>query len=156
MQELTVWNSALIQKQAVHAILGCNARTAPFGLILTENQAIALEQQRFYALKENGRVEFGGGVIEKLIAAFCDSPYLCQDHYEETLHELLTIFYYYKNETLDLLSDSRLIAEMKQAYNGPCHGSLELLAGDELERLSRDLRSGGIRGGFLTGGKDYD
>ena len=37
------------------------------------------------------------GVIEKIILAFCDSPYISMHNYEETIHELLEIFYYYKN-----------------------------------------------------------
>ncbi|KXL53121.1 hypothetical protein CLNEO_16640 [Anaerotignum neopropionicum] len=134
-------NNALVEKQALQEILKYNDLTARYGLMLTEQQAVALVETRTFALKENGRIEFGGGVIEKLIYAFCDSPYLTSDHYEETLHNLLEVFYYYKNESLDLISDDDLIRFMKQAFDGVCQGSLELLAGRELDGLARNLRN---------------
>ncbi len=105
-------------------------------------QALALVETRSHALKENGRIEFGGGVIDKIINEFCNSPYLSMHNYEETLHELLEIFYYYKNETLDLIGDEKLIRYMKNAFDGACQGSLELLSGRELYKLARNLRFG--------------
>lgn len=140
--ELSLFGGALIEKQAVNEILKCNNMTAKFGLVLTEAQALALVETRSLALRENGRIEFGGGVIDKIISAFCSSPYLSMHNYEETLHELLEIFYYYKNETLDLVSDDDLIKYMKKAFDGSCYGSLELLAGRELYRFARRVRYG--------------
>ncbi|NCC15432.1 MAG: hypothetical protein EOM28_03670 [Clostridia bacterium] len=134
--------NTLIQTQAVQEILKYNDLTARYGLVLTEQQAVALVETRTFALKENGRIEFGGGVIEKLIYEFLDSPYLSSNHYEQTLHDLIEIFYYYKNEALDLFSDDDLIHFMKQSYDGVCQGSLELLSGRELDRLARNLRYG--------------
>lgn len=52
-------------------------------------------------------------------------------NYVETLHELIEIFYFYKNETLDLISDDELIKFMKNSFDGKCQGSLELLSGRE-------------------------
>lgn len=140
--ELSLFSGALVQKQAINEITKCNDLTAKFGLILTETQARALVETRFFALKENGRIEFGGGVINMLIEEFCDSLYISMHNYEETLHELMEIFYYYKNETLDLMSDDDLIKFMKNAFNGVCRGSLELLSGRELYKLARNLRYG--------------
>lgn len=140
--ELCLFSSALVEKQAVNEVMKCNDLTAKFGLILTEKQALALVETRSYALKENGRIEFGGGVIDKIINEFCDSPYLSMYNYEEALHELLEIFYYYKNETLDLVSDDDLIKYMKNAFDGICQGSLELLSGRELYKLAHNMRYG--------------
>jgi hypothetical protein len=81
-------------------------------------------------------------VIDKIILEFCDSPYLSKHNYIETIHELLEIFYYYKNETLDLVCDDDLIKHMKTAFDGVCQGSLDLLSERELDRLARNLRSG--------------
>lgn len=120
----------------------CNDLTVKFGLVLTEAQALALVETRSFVLKKNGRIEFGGGVIDEIINEFCDSPYLSMHNYEETLHELLETFYYYKNETLDLMSDDDLIKYMKNAFDGICQGSLELLSGLELYKLARNLRYG--------------
>lgn len=140
--ELSLFSGALIQKQAVNEIMKCNDMTVKFGLILTEVQALELVETRSYALKQNGRIEFGGGVIDKIISEFCDSPYISINNYNETLHELLEIFYYYKNETLDLMSDDDLIKYMKNAFDGICQGSIELLSGRELYKLARNLRYG--------------
>ncbi|MBP7332497.1 MAG: hypothetical protein KBA08_09385 [Firmicutes bacterium] len=140
--ELSLFTGALVEKQAVNEIMKCNDLTIKFGLVLTEAQALALVETRSFALKENGRIEFGGGVIDKIINEFCDSPYISMHNYEETLHELLEIFYYYKNETLDLISDDDLVKYMKSAFDGICQGSLELLSGRELYMLARNLRYG--------------
>ena len=136
------FNSGLIHKQTCDEILKCNDFTAGYGLTLTAQQALNLAEARFHALKENGRVEFGIGILDKIIKEFCDSPFLNNDNYEETLQELIEIFYYYKNETLDKMSDDSLIKHMKKAFDGPCQGSLELLSGTELDRIARNIRYG--------------
>jgi hypothetical protein len=136
------FNHVLIQKQAVNEVMKCNDLTVKYGLILTEQQAVALVKTRSVALRENGRIEFGSGIIDKIIFEFCDSPYLFMHNYEEILHELIETFYYYKNETLDLMSDDELIQYMKKAFDGICQGSLDLLSGRELDKLARNLRYG--------------
>lgn len=133
---------ALLQKQAIHEVLKYNDVSAKYGLVLTETQAMALVETRAFALQESGRIEFGGGIIDKLIFAFCDSPYITAPHYEETLHDLIETFYYYKNETLDRISDDDLIQYMKQAFDGTCQGSMDLLAGREMEALAQRVRYG--------------
>jgi hypothetical protein len=137
--ELAFINSSLIQRQAVNEILVCNDLTINYGLVLTREQAIELVETRNHSLNANGRIEFGGGIIDKIIKEFCDSPYLSIHNYAETLHELIEIFYYYKNETLDLMSDDDLIKYMKNSFDEVCQGSLELLAGRELYRLSKNI-----------------
>lgn len=134
--------SSLIQKQAITEIEKCNEFTAEFGLILSPFDAAELVETRNIALKSNGRIEFGGGVISKIIREFCDSPYISMHNYAETIHELTEMFYYYKNETLDLMSDDDLIKLMKSSFDGKCQGSLELLSGRELANMSRNLRYG--------------
>ena len=133
---------SLIQKQAVAEIVKCNDFTGRFGLTLSYEDAVELVEKRALALKRYGRIEFGGGVIEKLIREFYDSPYISKHNYVETLNELIEIFYFYKNDTLDLISDEELIKFMKDSFNGRCQGSLELLAGRELEKMARNLRYG--------------
>lgn len=137
---LTTYNSAVATMLAVNEVLDCNARTACYNLCITDQQAVELVEARSQNLRDNGRVELGGGVIDKLIDAFCSSAYLMQDNYTETIHELMEIFYYYKNETLDLVSDDDLIDYMKQSYEGVCQSSTELLKGREMDRLARWVR----------------
>ncbi len=124
-------------------------------------EAIELVETRDLSLKSYGRIEFGGGIIDKIIKEFCNSPYISMHNYAETLHELIEIFYYYKNETLDLLSDAELITFMKNSFDGRCHGSLELLAGRELAQLARNIRFGYAPDysedkGYVKGDEDED
>lgn len=135
-------SSSLLLKQAVAEIEKCNDYTGQFGLTLSRQDAIELVETRALALKSNGRIEFGGGIIDKMLREFCHSPYISIHNYAETLHELTEIFYFYKNETLDLLSDEDLLKFMKNSFDGKCQGSLELLAGRELANMARNIRYG--------------
>lgn len=135
-------SSSLIQKQAVAEIEKCNDYTGQFGLTLSHKDAVELVETRALALQSNGRIEFGGGIIDKIIREFCHSPYIYRHNYAETLHDLTEIFYFYKNETLDLMSDEDLLKFMKNSFDGKCQGSLELLAGRELANMARNIRYG--------------
>lgn len=140
--ELISFASGLIKKQAADELLKWNFYTARYGLELTPDQAVELVETRTHALIQNGRIEFGGGVLEKIVEKFCDSPYLHTRNYPRTLHQLTEIFYYYKNETMDLISDDELLDFMKNSYDGVCQGSLRLLSDRELYDLARNLRFG--------------
>lgn len=120
----------------------CNALTMRFGLYLTDEQIHNLVEKRFAALKDTGRVEFGQGILKALIYEFCDSPYISQDTYEETLFELLDSFYYFKNETMDAISDEELMHFMKIHFDGDCEGSIDYLNGTSLEALCRYAKGG--------------
>jgi hypothetical protein len=135
-------SSSLILRQAVAEVEKCNNFTSQFGLILTHRDAVELVETRALALKSNGRIEFGGGILDQIVREFCQSPYISMYNYAETLHDLTEIFYFYKNETLDLLSDDELLKFMKKSFDGKCQGSLELLAGRELANMARNLRCG--------------
>lgn len=139
---MAIFSSSLIQKQAINEIIKCNDFTEEYGLVLTLDQAAQLVDTRFESLSANGRIEFGGGVIDKIIKEFCDSPYVNRFNYAETLEELLRIFYFYKNETLELLSDDELIEFMKDSFNNTCCGSIELLAEREMDKMANNLRCG--------------
>jgi len=127
---------------AVREIIRCNETTSRYGLILNESDATELADTRSEALEKLGRIEFAGGAINKLIIEFCDSPYLSQSNYAETLHELVEAFYYFKNETLDEVDDDDLIEAMKKYFDETCRGSLDLLETRDLESLARKIRYG--------------
>lgn len=120
----------------------CNNLTIKFGLSLSDQQIKTIVEKRFESLKAMGRIEFGEGVITKLIYSFCDSPYISQENYEDTLCELQEIFYYFKNEAMELISDDELIEFMKRHFDNECQGSLDYLNGTSLEELCRDTRYG--------------
>lgn len=132
----------MIQQYAVNSILSCNEETSQYGLTLTAQQAHALVLSRNQSLKASGRIELGGGVIEKLIHSFAGSPYINIENYEETLHCLIDIFYSFKSDTWEAVSDDQLIEFMKDAFDGSCRGSLELLEAREMALLSSHIHSG--------------
>lgn len=140
--ELMNFTSSLLQKQAVNKIIACNDFTVKYGLSFTQTQAGELVETLSSSLKENGRIEFGGGIVDKIIKEFCDSPYINMQNYADTINELVELFYYFKNETLDRISDDKLIKWMNDSFNNVCQGSLDMLSGTELERLARNLRYG--------------
>ena len=80
--------------------------------------------------------------IDKLIKEFCDSPYINQENYAETLYELVEIFYEYKNETLDLITDDELIKFMKKSFDEIAQGDLEYLSGTVMYRMRENLLNG--------------
>lgn len=94
-------------------------------------------ERRKETLKETGRIELRVGIIDKLIKEFCDSPYVNQENFAETLYELIEIFYEYKNETMDLITDDELLAFMKKSFDGICQGNLEYLSGTILYKMRR-------------------
>lgn len=138
--EFTLLPDLIVNQQATNEIIKCNEQTNKYNLILSQKEAQELVKTRNDSLTLNGRIEFGGGVVSKLIMEFCDSPYLMQSDYANTLHELIETFYYFKNESMDRLSDDELISLMKKYFDDRCSGSIELLQGRELEQLARNIR----------------
>lgn len=126
--------------RAVDELEGLNPLTVRFGLTLTRGQAEALVERRFMALKDNGRVEFRGGVLKPLAIAFCDSPYIENDAWAQTLCDLQDCFYYFKNESRDTLPDDELIDYMRRFFDEKCEGSVDYLMGTSLETLCRAAR----------------
>ncbi len=119
----------------------CNAYSRQFGLVLKEDEIQDLAECRQKALADTGRVEFGGGILPKLIHAFCDSPFIDQENYAATLAELQDAFYYFKGEAEERFSDDELIGLMVTVFNGRAQGSAEYLAGTSLESLCRYARN---------------
>lgn len=135
-------------RQTCEALLAINEETAAHGLTLGAQDALMLAEAREECLQRTGRIEFGGGALQRLIRAFCGSPYLTQESYASALCELTQLFYEAKNETLERAGDQELIDFMQQAFDGPCAGSLELLAGQALPLLAVHLRAGGTLASF--------
>lgn len=130
------------RKQAIEELKECNEFTGKFGLALSDADLQMLTEERFKALQSNGRVEFGGGILKKLIFEFCDSPYVMQDNFADTIQGLQEAFYYFKNESLDEYSDDELIDIMKDFFENECQGSMEYLQESKLEEICRRKRYG--------------
>lgn len=135
-------SNELIETQVFNDIIGTNQLTKKYYLKLTDNDVKEIMKTRKIALKRSGRIEFNGEIITKLIENFCDSPYISQFNYSDTINELVEIFYNYKNETLDMIGDDELIEIMKEDFDGYCQGSLELLEGKVLYIIADNIRNG--------------
>lgn len=120
----------------------CDALNALHGLTLTEADIAELVELRGQALRRTGRVEFGGGILPKLIRAFCCSPYVDRGNYAAVLGDLQDAFYYFKNESEDRFSDDELIEFMASVFNGIGAGATEVLTTISLEELCRWARNG--------------
>lgn len=144
------------QKEELASIIECNTFTQEFGLVLSAEDAKMLVESRNDSLKTYQRVEFGKGILDKLIYQFCDSEYINQSNYMNTLIELQDAFYLYKNESLDLLTDDELLNFMKEQFENICFGDVDYLTNTCLERFSRAVRAGYKEHQKTGGTKVYD
>lgn len=119
----------------------CEQLNQLYGLTLTEADITELVELRGQALRKTGRVEFGGGILPKLIRTFCKSTYVDRYNYTVVLADLQDAFYYFKNESEDRFSDDELIEFMASAFNGRAEGTSEILTSISLEELCRWARN---------------
>lgn len=126
------------EKNEILKIKECNK----YGLMLNEKQIYNLLEKKRDVLKSTGRIEFRNGVVEKIIKEFCDSPYINQDDYERILNELIEVFYEYKNQTLDMVTDDDLIKFMRRAFDGICNGDIEYLSGTIMYKMKNEILKG--------------
>ena len=125
---------------------------AQFGLSLTAEETKALIEAKNVSLKRHQRVEFGRGILDHIMFTFCDSQYISRENYAGTLMKLQDIFYKFKNEAQDRLTDEELLTFMKEQFEGVCFGDTEYLEGTCLERFAAAVRAG-YRGYESDGGK---
>lgn len=135
------WMVLLQQQQKVN-ILETNKDTLRFGLSLTKEDVELIIGERKRVLMEQKRVEFGEGIIPKIIYEFCDSNYICRDNYVDTIIRLQEIFYLYKNEMQDEITDDELLHLMKEQYEKICFGDLDYLEGTCLACFAKAVRAG--------------
>lgn len=146
------WMELAEQKNQLAKVMESSRYGERFGLSLTEEEAELLLQERENCLREQHRVEFGESILPKLIQAFCDSDYIRGEDYVEVLGRLQEIFYLFKNESMDLLTDDELLTFMREQYDDTCFGDLEYLEGTCLPLFADAVRAG-YRGYQHTGGK---
>lgn len=141
------------ESEELRAMEVCNEKTyEKFGLSLSQEQAKELIAGRNASLKKYQRVEFGKGILDKLMYVFCDSQYIDQGNYAQVLESLQDIFYRFKNEAMDRLTDDELLEFMREQYENVCFGDLDYLENTCLERFSRAIRAG-YDGCRKSGGK---
>lgn len=136
------WLEFMSKQTQVKEVLARNQDTERFGLVLSEKEAELLIAERGEVLKKERRVEFGQGVLPKIIDAFCDSAYITQDDYCDTLVRLQEIFFLYKNEMMDEITDDELLEFMREQFDGVCYGDLDYLEGTCLDIFAQAIRAG--------------
>lgn len=130
------------QENEITVLMSCNEKTEQFGLTLTNEEAKELVISRNESLKMYQRVEFSGSILNKLVYSFCDSMYINQDNYADILMKLQDIFYMFKNEAEDKLTDDELMTFMKEQFESVCAGDTDYLADTCLERFAQAIRAG--------------
>ena len=98
-------------------LVECNKFLDKYGLSLSSKDINSMIERRALALNNNKRIELEGGIITKVIREFFDSPYISNDNFVETINEIIELFYYYKNETNDSISDDDLLKFMRKYYD---------------------------------------
>lgn len=126
-------------KLQINDILQMNEHSSPYGLLLSETEARELIEARNQSILNQGRVELSIDSLKKIISIFSSSPYINSSDYASLLNELVDIFYSTKNATRDGISDDELISIMKELFDGPSGGSLELLKHRDLPLWSGKL-----------------
>lgn len=119
-----------------------NQYTQQFGLVLSEEDTQQLLAEKNAVLKAQRRVEFGQGILPQIIYAFCDSTFISQGDYVDTLIRLQEIFYLYKNEMQDELTDEELLNFMREQFETVCYGDLNYLEGTCLDLFAQAVRAG--------------
>ncbi len=119
-----------------------NQYTAKYGLVLSEEDSEILLAEKNKILRSEQRVELGQGILPQIIFTFCDSSYIYQDNYMETLIRLQEIFYLYKNEMQDEISDDELLCFMKEQFETVCFGDLSYLESTCLDIFAQAVRAG--------------
>lgn len=130
------------EQYQVNQIMKTNEESKENGLTLTKEDATALVAARGDTLREERRVEFGDSISPKLIRAFADSSFINQEDYAEIIVRLQEIFFLYKNESMDMVTDDELLEIMKNAFENESGGDLEYLEGTALEAFARSVRAG--------------
>ncbi|MBO4877421.1 MAG: hypothetical protein J5501_05390 [Ruminococcus sp.] len=135
-----------------NSIITMNEKTSKYGLSLSQEDVSAILAARKDTFVEESRIELGKSILPKLIETFCDSPYISQNDYRDSIIRLQDIFFHYKNETEDELSDDELLTIMREQFDESCFGSFDLLEGTILELFAEAVRRG-YRGYIASQGK---
>lgn len=136
------WMELMDGQMWLEQVRETNQYTEKYGLALSEEDAELLLAEKNQILKNERRVEFGQSILPQIIYTFCDSSYISQDDYVDTLIRLQEIFYLYKNEMHDEITDEELLTFMKEQFETVCFGDLQYLEGTCLDIFAQAIRAG--------------
>lgn len=136
------WLELLNRQTWLRQIQETNQYTEKYGLTLSEKDTEILLAEKNHTLRSEQRVEFGQSILPQIIYAFCDSSFISSDNYLDTLIRLQEIFYLYKNEMQDEITDEELIHFMREQFETVCYGDLDYLEGTCLDIFAQAIRAG--------------
>ena len=136
------WIVQFASKNQIAEILDTNEFTTEFGLMLSKEDAQMIVSSRSTILMQQRRVELGGSVTEAIIKEFCDSQYIEQDDFADDIVRLQKIFFTFKNEMMDQISDDELLHFMREQFDEPCAGDLDYLEETVLPVFAQAVRGG--------------
>lgn len=146
------WMELMNGQMWLEQVRDTNRYSEKYGLTLSAEDTEILMAEKPRILRDARRVEFGQGILPQMICVFCDSSYISQEDYVDTLIRLQEIFYLYKNEMHDEITDEELLSFMKEQFETVCFGDLEYLESTCLEIFAQAIRAG-YRGYAGTGGR---
>lgn len=114
-------------QKEISKIIECNEFLKKYGLRITPEDVKVIIEKRNEALKKSGRIETSNEIVSRLIKEFCDSSYISNENFLETINELIEAFYYYKTETKNKISDEELIKFMREHYEKTANGDISYL-----------------------------
>ena len=136
------WMILLQQQNQLAKVMETNQATEKFGLVLSEEDARLILGERKEALREQRRVEFGEGIVPKIIYEFCDSDFIDQNNYVDIIVRLQEIFCLFKNEMMDEITDDELLHFMREQFEEICFGDLDYLESTCLANFAQAVRAG--------------
>ena len=136
------WMEQMNGRMWLEQVRETNQYTEKYGLTLSPEDTEILLAEKKQILKKERRVEFGESLLPRIIYTFCDSSYTSQDEYVDTLVRLQEIFYLYKNEMQDEITDEELLNFMKEQFETVCFGDLQYLEGTCLDLFAQAIRAG--------------
>ena len=136
-----ILNNLLIKndKLVVNDILKLNLVTERYGLILTKDDVQKIIKNKKEILNDMKRIEIRDVTIQKIILNFYDSSYIDKYNYADTVSEIIRVFYIYREEFENILTDDEIIKHMKDGFEGICAGSVLFLETNYLSELKENI-----------------
>lgn len=143
----------LMKVAYANQLLELNGKTKAYGLILTEEDAMHVIEARSQTLNSYERIELGLNVTKRIVELFSSSPYVRDENYVRIITEIQEIFYYFKNETNEKVSDDDLINIIYKYFEMECEGSIQFLKG-KMEEYAKKVRVEQMNQELMDEGRD--
>ena len=111
------------------------------GLLLTRKEVFQLCEKRNEVLVLCERLELNGGIMDQLIDAFMDCPYITRDEFADVMEEVIEVFYIMKNVCLDLIDDQTMMHYMRKQLD-ESHGVVVMMSDAVNEYCRKTVEKG--------------